>query len=244
MNCKNCGYDNLHSAVFCVNCGKQIQGPEIDYNDVNKTHYVQTLVLFVCIVLVVVASFATNLLPVFDYELLFEGLLLLIVVVFGWLDIKAFIRLFRFRFIPRPFFQILIGAPLFAIAVSFLCDFFNQIADVPTVSSYELYSSATEHVFLYGFLFVAVLPGILEECLFRGILFNHLRELTGTKITIVTTAILFAIVHFSFFSLLWLFLVGLYAGYLRARYKTIVYGIFFHIWYNGSIFLLEAMKGI
>jgi uncharacterized protein len=173
------------------------------------------------------------------HEYLFNGLLILTTIVFIAFDFKGFVKIFRFTPRVKPILQIIIGAPLLALLVIFLANFLNSVINNETSPYYVSYLVNTSNMYFYGLLFVSFLPGFVEEFLFRGILFNYLLRLTSPKITILISSILFSFIHFSFFSLLWLMPIGLFLGYLRFRYRTIWYSIFFHTMYNASIFIIE-----
>ncbi len=240
MHCYKCGKENLPDASFCVECGNQFRGEKVDYYDVNKDHYVQTIGLFLCVVLIIVTALVTHL-PLLQHEFLFHGLLLGTIVAFAAKDFKGFAGLFRFTFHLKPILLIVCITPLLAAVVAIVAGFLNTAIGAETESLYVTYMLNTPNMYLYGIVFVAILPGLLEEFLFRGILFNHLLKLTTPRITILITGILFAFVHFSVFSLLWLLPIGLFLGYLRLRYRSIFYSIFFHIFYNASIFFIEMI---
>jgi len=240
MECINCGKENDSNVTFCVECGRQIRGERIDYDDNNKKYYVQTLLLFVSIALIIVTSIATHL-SFLNHELVFSGLLAFVTIVFALVDFRSTIKIFRFSFHLKPFLQILIGAPSLAVIVIYLAQYINNAFGLEPSNYFEGYDMYTSNMYIYGIVFVALVPGVFEELLFRGILFNHLLRLSTPRITIVITTILFAFIHFSFLSLLWLVIIGLYLGYLRLRYRTVLYGIFFHILYNSSIFFFEIL---
>lgn len=240
MHCYKCGKENLPNASFCVECGNQFRGERIDYDDVNKNHYVQTILLFLCVVVIIVSALITDL-PLLQHEYLFNGLLLGTLVAFAALDFKGFAGLFRFTFNIKPVLQIIFATPLLAVVVVIVANILGTLTGVENESYYVGYLLNTPNMYLYGIVFVALLPGLLEEFLFRGILFNHLLKLTTPRITILITAVLFAFIHFSVFSLLWLLPIGLVLGYFRFRYRSIFYSVFFHIFYNASVFFVEMI---
>lgn len=242
MECFKCGKVNLPSSSFCINCGNQLKGDKIDAKEVNKKYFIQSAVLFLCLVLIVIISLKLNdHLTFYTYEYLFTGLLALVTIIFVSLDVKSFLKVFRKPYKIKPFVQILVGAPVVALIVIYLAHYINLFFGLTTPKYYEVYGTFTPNTYMYGFFFVAILPGFIEEFLFRGILFNYLIKLTSPKLTILITTILFAFIHFSFLSIIWLFTIGLYLGYLRFRYRTIWYGILFHVLYNGSIYFLEII---
>lgn len=238
MICRNCNSENEVSATFCIECGQRLHGIGIDQHDKNKKYFVQTLLLLLIIILIIISSQVSHL-PVPGHDYLFSGLLILTTFIFAILSFKSFIQIFKFSFRFTPVISIILGAPLLALLVVLLAKFLNPLIGYEPLSYHEIYQRFTPNMYIWGLLFVSVVPGFIEEFLFRGILFNHLLKLTSARSAILITAILFAFLHFAFFSLLWLSLIGLYLGYLRHRYQTIWYCIFFHTLYNGSVFFIE-----
>jgi len=238
MLCLKCGTENEPKVSFCKECGNQLLGEKIDVNDVNKKYFVQTLVLFLCIALIIVSSRVFSL-SFLNNEILFSGLLVVTTLFFAILDWRSFTKIFRFSFRIKLFLKLLIGAPVLAFLVIQLARLMNQAFDFEVSSYYIDYQLYTSNMYFFGILFVSLMPGFFEEFLFRGILFNHLLKLTTPKSTILITGILFSFLHFAFMSLPWLILIGFLLGYLRFRYRTIWYGIFFHALYNASVFFME-----
>jgi membrane protease YdiL (CAAX protease family) len=68
---------------------------------------------------------------------------------------------------------------------------------------------------LVGFLVIAVLPGIGEELVFRGLLQNKLQALTrNPHVAIWVAAIIFSAIHFQFYGFLPRMVLGALFGYL------------------------------
>ena len=240
MICSKCGYECNEKSNFCKNCGNQLQGIKIDNSQTSKNKFYQTVVLFILIVLVVVLALRMkshfNLL---SYSFTFDGILLAIVILFLFFDIKGFFRLFRIRIRIKPIIQILLIAPLIATLVLLFTKFINNQFNLTFTKSYILYQIYSPNLYVYGLLCISILPGFIEEMLFRNILFNNLLIFTRPKTVIFITGLLFYFVHFSLLSILWLFPIGIILGYFRFRYRTIWYSILFHCLYNASIYILE-----
>jgi uncharacterized protein len=246
MRCYNCGTENVPLTSFCVGCGTQLRGEKIDEKDSNRKYFVQSIVLFACIVTSIVLPYriVSDIAAIdsfLSYEFFFSGLLLVITIVFFFLDMKGFLKLFRFSFHLKPFLMIIFGTPFFALGVIYLAKFLSSSFGIESYDYFEVYERHTSHMYFYGILFVAILPGFIEEFLFRGILFNQLLRLTSPKVTIFVSALLFSFIHFSFIGMIWLLLLGLVLGYLRFRYRSIWYCILFHLTYNASVFLIEIV---
>jgi uncharacterized protein len=240
MQCFNCGKENIPKVAFCTECGTHLQGERIDYNDENKRYFIQTLVLFLCIVLIICLSLVTDF-SLLNHEFLFNSLLILITIIFAILDFERFKKLFRFTFHIKPVVQIIILAPILALVVNFIANHISLLFGLKVGRYFESFELYTSNMYVYGIVFIALAPAIIEELLFRGILFNLLLRFTSPKLTIILTGTLFAFIHFSFFSLPWLAAIGLYLGFLRFRYRTIFYSILFHTLYNGSVYFIQML---
>lgn len=88
--------------------------------------------------------------------------------------------------------------------------------------------------FLFAFFVVAVLPGIGEELLFRGVLQNAMHRATGNAhIAIWTVGFLFAAIHLQFYGVGPRMLLGAFFGYIYIWSGNMWYPIIAHIANNG-----------
>lgn len=93
--------------------------------------------------------------------------------------------------------------------------------------------------FLLGFVVIAVLPGIGEEIMFRGVLQNTLHKYSGNKhIAIWVTGFLFAAIHMQFYGLVPRMMLGVLFGYLYVWSGNLWLPIISHITNNGLAVIL------
>ena len=93
--------------------------------------------------------------------------------------------------------------------------------------------------FLFGFFVIAVLPGIGEELLFRGVLQNSLHRLTkNAHVAIWISAFLFAAIHLQFYGLVPRMMLGAVFGYLYVWSGNLWYPIIAHATNNGIAVIL------
>jgi len=89
--------------------------------------------------------------------------------------------------------------PLFALAIGFYQDLLDKLnidiarAEHPVVPVFL--TSDSEFALSWLFIFAAVVAPIVEEIMFRGVLYSWLRDHHGKIVSIVTSALLFAVVH-------------------------------------------------
>lgn len=88
--------------------------------------------------------------------------------------------------------------------------------------------------FLLGFVVIAVLPGIGEEIMFRGVLQNSLHKYSGNKhIAIWVTGFIFAAIHMQFYGVVPRMMLGVLFGYLYVWSGNLWLPIISHITNNG-----------
>jgi len=89
------------------------------------------------------------------------------------------------------------------------------------------------------FLLIAVLPPICEELMCRGFLLSAFRPRRGDWRAVVIVAFLFAVMHLEPYRVPGTFAAGLMLGFVAVRTGSIFAAIFFHMVYNGTIFLSQ-----
>lgn len=88
-----------------------------------------------------------------------------------------------------------------------------------------------------GILRVVVLAPVVEELIFRGVIFSGFQRIYPAFWAIFLSALLFALFHLNPWQLGPTFLLGLLLGYIRLRTGSLLVAIFTHALHNGLIFL-------
>ena len=92
---------------------------------------------------------------------------------------------------------------------------------------------------LLGILVVAVIPGIGEELVFRGLVQNHVLRITkNIHVAIWVGAFLFSLFHLQFYGLLPRMLLGVMFGYLYYFSGNIIYPMIAHFVNNGFTLIM------
>lgn len=79
---------------------------------------------------------------------------------------------------------------------------------------------------------------ILEELVFRGIVYNKLKEFNKPMTSIILTSIIFALFHTNIINAIYAFGVSFILIYLYEKYKTLKAPILMHIFLNTTIILM------
>lgn len=97
-------------------------------------------------------------------------------------------------------------------------------------------------VFLLSLLQIAVLPALLEELLFRGLVLSAMRP-AGDGVAVFGSALIFALMHNSLSQLPFTFVLGLLLGYITVRTQSILPAMLIHFLNNGLSVTAEYLSG-
>ncbi len=239
ITCKNCGKNLDVNSRFCSSCGNQIS----KNSEIGKELTISKIIWFyvVMIIFLITSVFTQEKLDYSIYsEITFEFIFILIVLLFSLSNYKEIIQLYRIpkkRYIQYTLAFLIPFVSSFS--VSFFIDLVENLSDsLISTNMYADYASY-KYSLSIAFVFIAVLPAIFEELAFRGYLYNLLKKISSEKTTIIATAFIFALVHFPFLSLIWIFPFGLILGYFRMKYKTLWFGMIIHFIHNLIVLLID-----
>ena len=87
-------------------------------------------------------------------------------------------------------------------------------------------------------LYVALLPAICEELIFRGIITNGLKKF-GTRAAVILSAVLFALIHQNLQQLVYQLFLGGVMAYIALKTGSILYTMLLHFFNNAFVLLLQ-----
>jgi membrane protease YdiL (CAAX protease family) len=222
---------------FCVKCGTPVleqQAHEMMYD--KRPQQMMFAVYGVTLVLIMFSYFLNDgsAEGSFTFDLLFIGVTVTFAIL-TWKDFKKTILDFSIRWWWPP--AILALAVVMAIVVHYLAGYINESGGFSS-PPYLYYD--TDYPYLYAILSIAVVPGIFEELMFRGVFISQLKKMMNTVSSIWVSAIVFAILHLSPVALIWLLPAGLITGWMRFKTGQLWPGMLFHFAYNFSVVTLAA----
>ncbi len=83
--------------------------------------------------------------------------------------------------------------------------------------------------FILYLIFLIIIPAFIKEIYFRGVLFTVFSRYAGTKIAIILSALVFAMLYLSFYTFAGAFVLGLVLAWLTYIFKSIWYSVITHI---------------
>jgi membrane protease YdiL (CAAX protease family) len=89
---------------------------------------------------------------------------------------------------------------------------------------------------------VVIQPAIIEELFFRYLAIGVLRQVTGNHAAVFVSSVMFALAHiYNPFGMPYLFVCGMFLGYVRIGTGTILLPILFHGIHNAIVVYLEGV---
>ena len=133
------------------------------------------------------------------------------------------------------------------ITIMFCANYFVSILQMfmPEfmIDSYVGTSEAlTSGPFIIQVLATAVGAPIVEELMFRGVIYRRLRRMAGVIPSAIIVSLLFGAYHGNWIQAPYTIIIGLLAVWLYEKYKSIVAPILFHMGANITSVLVSAMS--
>lgn len=134
------------------------------------------------------------------------------------------------------------------IGVVSMLGFSPLISVFDTVTTSWGYKSSIANIDVTSFLkffgavfYVALLPAVCEELIFRGIVTNGLKKY-GTTTAVVISSIFFALMHQNLQQLIYQLFLGAVMAYIVLKTGSIIYTMCLHFFNNFAILLLSHLN--
>jgi membrane protease YdiL (CAAX protease family) len=237
--CTYCGSEEPQSFKFCTHCGKRnaaINQLEAKKDGWFRKNLHALLVYFILsVILLLFAAFTEETFETVVIWSLGFAFVDLIFAAFQPQVYKLF-NVLKLRLLP------LVAIIAFCIAsgfiVSFSMEWLNGVLWDEVIFHLPIYMHL-DHPLTYAIIFTAAFPAIFEEIAFRGFVYDNFKAIGGVKSAIWGSSFLFALVHFSLLSLVWILPFGLLLGYFRTKYSSLLYGMIGHFVHNTTVVLIE-----
>ena len=96
---------------------------------------------------------------------------------------------------------------------------------------------------LMGFLAVCIIAPIIEEILFRGLIFRNLLKTKSLIVSVIISSAIFALFHLNFKQGIIAFGLGLLSSIMYFYYGSIFYPIAIHMGHNSTVLLITILIG-
>lgn len=98
--------------------------------------------------------------------------------------------------------------------------------------------------YFINLLLLGVVPAICEELIFRGMIFQGLKEKFSPKASILVSAMLFAIMHQNILQLIYPFILGCILAVVMEKTNNLIYPIILHMFNNFTTITINFILNV
>jgi uncharacterized protein len=235
--CITCGALYKPQAVFCSACGLRRAADIAPTNDIRVAIWFFVALLAVLVPSVVyVVHFKGN---VFYADVAGSAGLLVVTLVFSIASRRLWWPLYRtIGFRGSTYGLIVLAAPAVMAVVYGYTKVLARIFDIHVPSELEVFAG---HHVVWAIGLVTILPPIVEELAFRGIMYTSLRQTLGVSESIVISSFAFGLLHLSIPALVTHVPLGIYFCYLRERSGSLWPSMLAHALHNAGVLVVESL---
>ncbi len=142
-------------------------------------------------------------------------------------EVLAFKRASILNIVLSIFLALIVGTAATEL-VNFLISIYPQSVPSGLQKANEILQSADGHLLLAFIFSVCVFAPVVEEIIFRGIIWYPLERLVSSNFALILTSILFAAAHVDLLHVIAVFPLGVLFGILRKRTGSIWPAIIAH----------------
>ncbi len=128
---------------------------------------------------------------------------------------------------------------MIAVGLTILYSILPQLSELSNSESYELMYKNSNPI--TEFINLSIVTGILEEVVFRGLIYNTIKKVTGVKLAVFLSAVIFGAAHMNIEQFFYTSLLGALMALVYEKYGTIIAPIIIHATFNGANYLLEYL---
>lgn len=234
--CSYCGTLYKPNAAFCASCGSQRVAPAepSDLPFVIKFFVCQLVVMLPAMIYVVHLHGSP-----FITDVVASGGLLVVTLGFALARRSLWLPLYKTTgFGALGFGAVLLAAP---IVLALVLGYVHGLAKIFGMHEVDELSSFQGHHIMWMFGLVALLPPIMEELAFRGVMFTGLRKTLGVAESFIISSFAFALLHMSLPALITHLPLGLYFCLLRYRSQSLWPAMFAHCLHNLGVILVGQL---
>jgi membrane protease YdiL (CAAX protease family) len=127
----------------------------------------------------------------------------------------------------------------FVIVLSELDNLVNYVLPMPEMLINVFDTLIAKQAFVVAIIVMGIIPGIMEELLFRGLILDGLRRNYSQKKAIITSALLFGLVHLNPWQFYSGLIIGIISAFICIKTNSITLSIYIHF-FNNFLYTIAA----
>lgn len=235
--CAGCGGALKPSAAFCAACGRACVPAVVAPPAEGSLFHAIKLYVALLVVQLLLMAYARLTKDAFTAEV--GGTLLFAAAVLGfYLPVRRNLSSASRSFGLRWPWALAIAFGSVAIAL-LVAGYVHGLASLFGIHAPNELAGLEDHPWPWSIALVVILPPLVEELAFRGVIYGGLRTSLSVGESLIVSSFAFAMIHMSIPTMLTHFPLGLYFGWLRHRSGSLWPGVLAHACHN-AVFIAIA----
>jgi membrane protease YdiL (CAAX protease family) len=236
--CGFCGAVYKANAAFCSSCGQR----RLVLNEPSELRFVIKFFVTMLAVMMPAVIYVVHLEgSPFKTDIVASAGLLVVTFGFAAARRQLWWPLYKTSgFGPVGFLMVLLAAPL---VLGLVLGYVKGLSSAFGIHAPDELETFRGHHLMWMAGLVALLPPVMEELAFRGVIYTGLRKSLGVAESFIISSFAFALLHLSLPALITHLPLGLYFCFLRYRSQSLWPPMFAHFLHNLGVILVD-MYGI
>jgi membrane protease YdiL (CAAX protease family) len=153
---------------------------------------------------------------------------------------RKFNEVFKFNKVsPFLWFSIILFMIGFVIVSSELDNLVNYILPMPEMFRNIFETIMAKQAFVFAIIVVGIIPGVMEELFFRGLILDGLNRNYSQRKAIIISALLFGIIHLNPWQFYGGFIIGTISALICIKTNSILLSIYIHF-FNNALYTITV----
>jgi uncharacterized protein len=234
--CSYCGAQFKPNAAFCSACGQH----RLAHVEPSELAFVIKFFVWMLVVMLPAMIYVVHLKgDPFITDLVASGGLLVVTIGFALARRPLWWPLYKTTgFGPLGFVVVLVAAP---VVLALVLGYVHGLSKIFGIHEIDELGSFRGHHVMWMIGLIALLPPVMEELAFRGVIFTGLRKTLGVTESFIISSFAFALLHMSLPALITHLPLGLYFCFLRYRSQSLWPAMFAHCLHNLGVILVDHL---
>jgi membrane protease YdiL (CAAX protease family) len=164
-----------------------------------------------------------------------------IVLTIGFKKTKRkFNEVFKFNHVsPLLWIAVIVFMIGFVMVTSELDNLLNYVLPMPEMFKNVFDALMTKQAFIFSVAVMGIIPGVMEELFFRGLILDGLNRNYTKRKAIILSAFLFGIIHLNPWQFHGGFVVGLFSAWICVNTNSILLPIYMHF-FNNTLYTITV----
>jgi membrane protease YdiL (CAAX protease family) len=125
------------------------------------------------------------------------------------------------------------------IVISELDNLLNHVLPMPEMLRNMFYGLAAGQPFVFAIIVMGIIPGIMEELLFRGLILDGFQRNYSQRKAILLSALLFGLIHLNPWQFYSAFIIGVISAFICLKTNSLLLSIYIHF-FNNTLYTIAV----